>query len=179
MESGGYFSSDSAMEQPMDCDKRCLHRDDPTTADCRGCEGKKPAVASAGPTSDPRVDDLAMLVKRLAHSLEKVSPDSDLPGKAIDYLKRKGLQGSPLRQGDNAPDSVQPFDYSPFTPPFEFYCGKILDSNGRNILDVRGWGFLTGTGGAHLHPDKACAIQDNLGRRIAELMTQDAKGGEQ
>jgi hypothetical protein len=43
------------------------------------------------------VDDLAMLTARLAHSLKKASPDSDLPGRALDYLKRHGLQEKEVR----------------------------------------------------------------------------------
>lgn len=43
------------------------------------------------------VDELAALVRQLVHQLGKVAPDSDLPAKALDYLKRKCLQGSPLR----------------------------------------------------------------------------------
>lgn len=43
------------------------------------------------------VDDLAALVRQLAHSLKKSSLDNDLADKAVDYLRRKGLQGSPLR----------------------------------------------------------------------------------
>ena len=44
-----------------------------------------------------QVDDLSALVRRLVHSLSKAAPEHDLPAKALDYLKRKGLQGSPLR----------------------------------------------------------------------------------
>jgi len=43
------------------------------------------------------VDDLSALVRQLVHRLRKAAPDSDLPEKAMDYLKRKSLQGSPLR----------------------------------------------------------------------------------
>lgn len=43
------------------------------------------------------VDDLADLVRRLAHSLRRAKPDNDLPEKALDYLRRMGLQRSPLR----------------------------------------------------------------------------------
>ena len=43
-------------------------------------------------------DDLAMLVRKLATSLRKAAPDHSLPARAIDYLKRKGLQGSILRE---------------------------------------------------------------------------------
>lgn len=43
------------------------------------------------------VDDLSALVRQLVQHLRKAAPDNDLAGKALDYLKRKGLQGSPLR----------------------------------------------------------------------------------
>lgn len=43
------------------------------------------------------VDDLSALTKQFVQRLRKGAPDSDLPEKAMDYLRRKGLQGSPLR----------------------------------------------------------------------------------
>lgn len=43
------------------------------------------------------VDDLAALIRQLVHSLKKSSPDNALAARAVDYLQRKGLQGSPLR----------------------------------------------------------------------------------
>ena len=43
-------------------------------------------------------DDLAMLVRKLANALRKAAPDHSLPARAIDYLRRKGLQGSILRE---------------------------------------------------------------------------------
>lgn len=46
--------------------------------------------------------DLTQLVARLAHSLSKAAPDHDLPAKALDYLQREGLTGSPLRETPNA-----------------------------------------------------------------------------
>jgi len=48
------------------------------------------------------VDDLALLVKQLAHALKKDRPDKVLPDRAMDYLKRKELLGSPLREVYNA-----------------------------------------------------------------------------
>jgi hypothetical protein len=57
------------------------------------------APASAQP-ADPRVDDLAMLVRQLVHSLKKAKPDSNLAARAVDYLQRKSLAGSPLRTGE-------------------------------------------------------------------------------
>jgi len=44
-----------------------------------------------------QVDSLAALVRQLAQSLKKHHPESDLAKRAVDYLKRHGLQGSPLR----------------------------------------------------------------------------------
>lgn len=47
--------------------------------------------------SEPSIPDLAMLVRRLAAKLAKASPGDDLLAKALDYLTRAGLNGSPLR----------------------------------------------------------------------------------
>ena len=41
------------------------------------------------------IDDLAMLVKRMARKLK--DHESGIAATAMDYLKRKGLQGSILR----------------------------------------------------------------------------------
>ncbi|WP_455806692.1 hypothetical protein [Pseudomonas fluorescens] len=43
------------------------------------------------------VDDLAALVKRFVRRLRNAAPGNDLPEQALDYLARKGLQGSPMR----------------------------------------------------------------------------------
>ena len=47
---------------------------------------------------DPRVEDLAMLVKRLVHDVRRTSPDNVTAYSAMDYLNRMGLIGSPLRK---------------------------------------------------------------------------------
>ena len=53
--------------------------------------------------------DLSMLVLRLARALQKASPDSEAPASALDYLKRKGLSGSPLRQeAFESDDGIKP-----------------------------------------------------------------------
>ena len=53
-----------------------------------------------------RVDELSMLIRQLVHALRKAAPDNDLAGRAGDYLKRAGLQGSPLRvEAPDAPPS--------------------------------------------------------------------------
>ena len=44
-----------------------------------------------------KVDDLAALVRRLAHSLDKPNGNTLLARQAVDYLRRHGLEGSPLR----------------------------------------------------------------------------------
>ncbi len=43
------------------------------------------------------VNDLAMMVRRLAYRLNKADPGNSLSDVAKDYLVRAGLQGSPLR----------------------------------------------------------------------------------
>ena len=58
---------------------------------------------TAGTALDPRVDDLAALIRQLVHSLKKSRPDSDLLARAMDYLQRKGLAGSPLRAAAPTP----------------------------------------------------------------------------
>lgn len=50
--------------------------------------------------ADPRPDDLATLVFRLARSLNKPNGDTLLAQKALDYLRRNGLQCSPFRDTD-------------------------------------------------------------------------------
>lgn len=49
------------------------------------------------------VDELAMLVRRLARALQKAAPDSDLPKTAVDYLSIAGLAGSPMRAWGSSP----------------------------------------------------------------------------
>lgn len=43
-------------------------------------------------------DDLSTLVTRLAHALHNAAPGNDMPAKALDYLRRQGLEPSPLRE---------------------------------------------------------------------------------
>lgn len=48
-----------------------------------------------------QLDEMAMLIRRLVHSLRIAKPDSELPAQALDYLSRKGLQGTPLRESSD------------------------------------------------------------------------------
>jgi hypothetical protein len=43
------------------------------------------------------VEDLSALVQRLVRHLRKAAPDDELSDKAMDYLRRNGRLGSPLR----------------------------------------------------------------------------------
>lgn len=47
-----------------------------------------------------QMDDLAALVRQLVRSLRNVQPDSEPAMRALDYLRRQGLEGSPLRGND-------------------------------------------------------------------------------
>ena len=86
--------------------------------DALGLEPMSSAEHEALAAIEPRhpeivmVDDLAMLVRLLVHSIRKHSPDNETARKAMDYLRRHELQGSPLRTTilSPAPDaaSVQP-----------------------------------------------------------------------
>lgn len=46
---------------------------------------------------DQLTKDLAMMVGILSYQLRKSDPKSKWPDKAIDFLRRNGLEGSPLR----------------------------------------------------------------------------------
>ena len=68
-------------------------------------------------------------------------------------------------------------DYKPFKKPFVYddYGYSIMDANGNKVIDVRGWGYLTGKGALGYSSDKAKGIQDNIGRHIAQMMNEDAE----
>jgi hypothetical protein len=52
----------------------------------------------AQPAADERVvSDLAALVRQLAWLLKRRDPNATLPARAVEYLRRQGLEGSPLR----------------------------------------------------------------------------------
>ena len=60
---------------------------------CASCERAQQDYAKL----EREADDLVSLVRRLARELRRAAPDHALPEKALDYLRRKGLQGSPFR----------------------------------------------------------------------------------
>lgn len=66
---------------------------DPYDYECTGCERSQEDYKELGKV----VNDLAMLVKRLASHLKKVEPNNKLQQQAMDYLKINNLTGSELR----------------------------------------------------------------------------------
>ena len=68
--------------------------------------------------------------------------------------------------------------YAPWKPPFRYNPDAqwIEDSNGQRLLEIRGWGYLTGRGhgGLGMDGNKAASIQDAIGQRVAELMNVDS-----
>lgn len=59
-----------------------------------------------------------------------------------------------------------------FCPPFRYDSGMIWGSGegGERMIDIRGWGHLTGTGAHNLPADKAAEIQDEIGEHLAQLL---------
>lgn len=53
-----------------------------------------------------QVENLTQLVLRLSQLLRKVDPAHELPEKALDYVQREGLCGSPLRGEPDTPASA-------------------------------------------------------------------------
>lgn len=70
--------------------------------------------------------------------------------------------------------------YAPFETPFRFepLGPAVFDHFGHRVLDLRGWGFLTGkgTGAKGLPEETAANIQNGIGSRLAALMNKDAEG---
>ncbi|WP_046984235.1 hypothetical protein [Delftia tsuruhatensis] len=60
-------------------------------------------LATITPPPAAYTDDLVALVENLAQALSAAAPDNDLAGHALNYLKRNGLQESPLRASEAAP----------------------------------------------------------------------------
>lgn len=56
------------------------------------------AAQAAKPTPHAQdVENMASLIRQMASSLKRAKPDSELPRRAVEYLQRKNLLGSPLR----------------------------------------------------------------------------------
>lgn len=68
------------------------------------------------------------------------------------------------------------FPWSHLTLPFRYDPGiqMILDSDEHLVADIRGWGYLTGSGGLWMSHAEACKVQDRFGEWIAQAMTDCA-----
>jgi|PlaIllAssembly_1097288.scaffolds.fasta_scaffold81561_2 hypothetical protein len=66
--------------------------------------------------------------------------------------------------------------YAPWTPPFRYddEGQMIYDAKNERVLDMRGWGFLTGKGSLGWMEARAARKQDEIGRRVVTLMNNDA-----
>lgn len=56
-------------------------------------------------------------------------------------------------------------------PPFKHDSGMIVDKDFHRILDVRGWGHLTGKGSHGIDENAAAEIQDAIGEWVAVMLT--------
>lgn len=59
-----------------------------------------------------------------------------------------------------------------FQPPFRYSIGAIWGSGegAEKLLDIRGWGHLTGGGAHNLPAEQAAKIQDEIGEHLAQLL---------
>ena len=68
---------------------------------CSGCEAAQVDYREL----EKVVEELSVLVRRLAHRLKKIDNNNELSTQAMDYLTKNNLTGTPLRhkelQGDN------------------------------------------------------------------------------
>lgn len=51
------------------------------------------------------------------------------------------------------------------------HSNGLISVNGKDFILIRGWGYLTGTGGLNLPDEEAAAIQDDLADYIIERLT--------
>lgn len=75
------------------------------SADVSVCYGDVPDIQPeqvADMWNKREAGDLAALVAQLVRALRKAAPEHELPARALDYLQREGLTGSPLRETPNA-----------------------------------------------------------------------------
>lgn len=64
------------------------------------------------------------------------------------------------------------FKYKFYRDGIEIYS-ENPKFNGKPILMIRGWGYLTGIGGLHLSQEEAIKIQDEFGDYIVEQLNKD------
>ena len=62
-----------------------------------GCAQRAPS-SFAAPHGSARAEDMAMLIRRLCRVVGKHDANNTVRAQALDYLHRKGLGGSPLKE---------------------------------------------------------------------------------
>lgn len=84
--------------------------------------------------------------------------------------KRAGIAATVEIQKDSG------YDFAPWKPPFYYddQGSMICDSEDHMIIDIRGWGFLTGRGYAArgLRDEVAEGIQNRLGDFLTKLLNE-------
>ena len=58
---------------------------------------------------------------------------------------------------------------------YDIHGQMIFDANDNLVADIRGWGYLTGTGGLNLPEDEALKIQDKFGEDLANAYNKAAE----
>lgn len=71
------------------------------------CEGLLLKACAERKKERAAMEDLAMLVKKLVRSIRLGVPELQLADRAMDYLKRNGLEGSPLRHNSSYSRTIQ------------------------------------------------------------------------
>jgi hypothetical protein len=96
------------------------------------------------------------------------------PCDTLRSLRRKIRESAPKPGASSMPMPSPAANWHPFIPPFSYddQAQFIQDAENRLLLDIRGWGFLTGqgSGGLGLNDVAALAVQDEIGRRITALL---------
>lgn len=98
------------------------------------------AIASPSSEQTPSMDDMRMLIQRLARSLNKAAPGNDLSSSAMDYLKRVGLVGTPLRgesEHSSASHEGPTLPPMPMTPHTHPKIGPLYDRIAMHLYAVK------------------------------------------
>lgn len=97
----------------------------------------------------------------------------------ISEARKRALESLRVRKEKRKVSLAGSSGYEPWTPPFRYDDeGQwIEDSKGKRLLDMRGWGFLTGAGEAALglSSEVAAQIQDGIGERVTDLLNEDSQ----
>jgi hypothetical protein len=64
------------------------------------------------------------------------------------------------------------FKYKFYREGIEIYSENPI-FKGKPVLRIRGWGYLTGSGGLHLSAEEAIKIQNDFGDYIVEQLNKD------